>query len=353
MSYQTFLAQLSSLTSGMSSRQLVQVLRRIATQLDAGIDMRRIWQREADTCPASQRPIFATIAAEVADGGSLHEAVSKCGNFFPPMVVDMIGIGESTGRLETVLARVADHYEHMIQLKRMFFMGIAWPVLNLIAAVGIITALILILGAVSDGNMSVLGMSGPSGAVTFLSGVILTVVPLVLAILGLFRGWFGSTPIRYAMQIPLLGNCIRTMALSRMAWTFALTQEAGVDARKSMELSLRATQNVVYQAHRSAVDKAIVKGSQFHEALRATGAFPREFLEALKTVEISGMQSEMMRLSEDYQERARLALRTLTMLAGGAVWGLMVVFMVFMIINMFLQFVLGPIQEQLDFINAN
>ena len=79
MSYQTFLAQLSSLTSGMSSRQLVQVLRRIATQLDAGIDMRRIWQREADTCPASQRPIFATIAAEVADGGSLHEAVSKCG----------------------------------------------------------------------------------------------------------------------------------------------------------------------------------------------------------------------------------------------------------------------------------
>ncbi|MFA6583340.1 MAG: type II secretion system F family protein [Elusimicrobiaceae bacterium] len=70
----------------------------------------------------------------VKDGGRLVEPLRKS-NLFPPMVVQMIGVGEETGSLDTMLMRVADFYDQevdtavkgltsMIEPLIMVFMGV-------------------------------------------------------------------------------------------------------------------------------------------------------------------------------------------------------------------------------------
>ncbi|MBF0272114.1 MAG: type II secretion system F family protein [Magnetococcales bacterium] len=48
--------------------------------------------------------------ASISEGRTLTEPLAVSG-IFPPMVTQMIGIGESTGNLEVMLAKVADFYE--------------------------------------------------------------------------------------------------------------------------------------------------------------------------------------------------------------------------------------------------
>lgn len=51
--------------------------------------------------------------ASISEGRSLSEPLSESG-IFPPMVTQMIGIGESAGNLELMLGKVADFYEEEV-----------------------------------------------------------------------------------------------------------------------------------------------------------------------------------------------------------------------------------------------
>ena len=46
----------------------------------------------------------------ISEGKTIAEPLSKSG-IFPPMVTQMISVGESTGALDTMLEKIADFYE--------------------------------------------------------------------------------------------------------------------------------------------------------------------------------------------------------------------------------------------------
>jgi type II secretory pathway component PulF len=150
------------------------------------------------------------------------------------------------------------------------------------------------------------------------------------------------------MQIPVIGGCLRTSALSRFAWTLSLTLESGLDARRAMELALRSTQNSYFTAEIEKVDASIAAGREFHESLRQTRLFPDEFLDALETAEVSGTQGESLaRLAKDYRDRAQNASRLLTVAASVAVWITVAAFLVLMIFRLAM-FYIGTLQNALN-----
>ena len=51
------------------------------------------------------------VASRSRSGGSLAEPIDEVPEAFPAMVAQMIGVGEETGALETMLSKVADFYE--------------------------------------------------------------------------------------------------------------------------------------------------------------------------------------------------------------------------------------------------
>lgn len=53
------------------------------------------------------------IRASVRSGGSIS-APMKSADIFPPMVTHMVGVGEETGSLDTMLSKIADFYEDQV-----------------------------------------------------------------------------------------------------------------------------------------------------------------------------------------------------------------------------------------------
>ena len=96
--------------------------------------------------------------------------MKSAGGYFPPMFVQMVEIGEQTGKLDEVLLRLADHYEHQAQMQRSFWIGIAWPLFELTFAVLIIGFVIfltgILAGITNNPELDILGigLTGTSGA---------------------------------------------------------------------------------------------------------------------------------------------------------------------------------------------
>ena len=55
------------------------------------------------------------VRRSVEKGGSLSAPMVNVPEAFPVMVIQMIGVGEETGALETMLAKVADFYEEQVE----------------------------------------------------------------------------------------------------------------------------------------------------------------------------------------------------------------------------------------------
>lgn len=349
----------SRVSSGLFGRRmrlgpLIQLLRRVGHSLHAGIDVRRIWETEASRCSSAYRPYFAEIQRRIATGDTLHEALRGLGGFFPALVCELVDVGERTGRLEQVVLRLAEHYEHIQKLRRSFLTGIAWPAIQLTMAVGIVGLLIWIVGIIADmrGGEPVdilgFGLVGNRGLMIYVMLVSTVAVTLVGFVLAVRRGVLGSTPIRLAMKIPLLGKVLQTNALATLTWTLSMALESGVDARQSIKMALRSTQLPYYLSLTEGVDSVILHGGEFHDALRRTQAFPDEFLNALEAAEISGRLSEsMIQLSEAYTQRAQAANQMLTMFATFGTWGCVAAMLVFLIFRLAF-FYLGVLNNALQ-----
>ena len=82
------------------------------------------------------------VRESVKKGGSLTEPMTRVPEAFPVMVTQMIGVGEETGALETMMTKVADFYEEQVEAAVKALTSILEPVM--IVIVGGIVGFIVI-----------------------------------------------------------------------------------------------------------------------------------------------------------------------------------------------------------------
>ncbi len=88
------------------------------------------------------------------EGQSLASALKK-GNYIPAMATQLLAVGEQSGKLDSMLLRIADHYEKEVSrnLKRM--LTIAEPLLVMFMAVGVGALAMAILLPIAEMNQLV------------------------------------------------------------------------------------------------------------------------------------------------------------------------------------------------------
>ena len=82
------------------------------------------------------------VRESVKRGGSLTQPMTRVPEAFPVMVTQMIGVGEETGALETMMSKVADFYEEQVEAAVKALTSILEPIM--IVVVGAIVGFIVI-----------------------------------------------------------------------------------------------------------------------------------------------------------------------------------------------------------------
>jgi type II secretory pathway component PulF len=338
----------------VSARQLAVLCRRLGTALEAGIDLRRALTSEVERAGGRVASRLELARRGTAAGDSLSDALAATGDFFPPIFHQMLRVGEETGHLPEVLQKLADHYDHQVALRRSFLMRITWPMFQLAAAVAVIGLAIFVMGIVEQmtGQRTDIlgwGLVGGHGAAIYFGIVGAAAVVVYLIVRGLARGAPWLQPLRALLvRLPVLGPALRTLDLSRLAWTLQLALESGMPLRRAVSLALDSTRTGLFTAEADRIPRAIGSGQPLHAALAERRDFPPEFVAAIEVGETSGRLVEQMEIvSRQYEEQARAALATLTTLAGLAVWGVVALLIVVLIFRLF-SFYLGTINQALQ-----
>ncbi len=98
-----------------------RLARTLETLLESGVPVLESLAIAAETCGnAIIADTCRTAETSVRQGGSIAEPLRISGEF-PPMVVQMLSVGESSGTLDHMLGEIAEHYDELVQhhLKRL------------------------------------------------------------------------------------------------------------------------------------------------------------------------------------------------------------------------------------------
>jgi type IV pilus assembly protein PilC len=338
----------------LSSKQLAELSYRIGIELAAGIDIRRIWIREAGSAPFRTRAQFASVRDAVDTGESLSVGLARTGHLFPPMFLEMVHVGEQTGTLVEVFQRLARHYRHQVEMRRTFLSLIWWPVVQLGISICVIGIMIWIMGIIQGRNQGEpidilgFGLIGSQGLIIYINFIISVGLCLAGLVAAVRRGMLWTRPLqRRALQIPGLGPALEKICLARLTWAMHLTLNVEMDLRRLIPLVLQIAGNDRYVQQADTIVAAIVAGKPMHEAFCSTGIFPRRFLDVLEVGEESGQIVETMeRLSAQYQEEAESAMKTISVMLGTGIWILVAALIIMLVFRIF-GFYIGAINDAL------
>ncbi|MFN8857067.1 MAG: type II secretion system F family protein [Planctomycetaceae bacterium] len=340
--------RLPFLTPRISLKTASTLCKSLATLLDAGVPLLKALDTVSKkTGDARCRSHLADVRQRIQEGAEISEALRERQGYFPPLMTDMVTIGEHTGALPEILSGLSSHYDNLAKLRRTFLGAIALPVIQLFAAIGIIALMILVLGLIASagGNKPIdvlgLGLYGPAGALKFLGTVAAVLGIVVLA-------WFLASESfatrrsldRWLLKIPVVGTCLQSFALARFSWSLGLTQQTGMPLPKSLDISLRATGNGAFAGATDEVRHWVMQGDELTEALAQTDLFPEDYLQMLQVAETSGTIPEtLQRLSPEFEDQARRSLSTLATVASYGVWLMVAACIIFVIFRIALWYV--------------
>jgi type II secretory pathway component PulF len=316
--------------------------------IGAGLSPVRIFKQQAKSGPRPLRAIAADLSEKMAGGDSLEDALEPYRDWFPPLFIELVGIGEQTGRLEDTFRELEEYFESSLTVQRNFRSQMMYPTIQYIAAVCIISALIWIMGFLAQSGKALtndptgLGLTGTTGALIFLT-------------VGL--GFFGAIVfgVSYAQNnvkwrakmeaklliVPVWGPAMLAFALQRFAVALRMCAEAGLRAEKTMQYCFRATCNAAFTRGEAWAVATVKKGREISEALTASGApFPDEFREMILMGEETGNMSEVMeRLARKYREEAERKLKAAAQFTGYCVYamvGIAIIIAIFKIASIYL-----------------
>ncbi|HUG91699.1 MAG TPA: type II secretion system F family protein [Planctomycetaceae bacterium] len=342
-------------TSRIGLKSLALVCRSLATMLHSGIAVDRAFTVAADKAGDGRcREALQNVHGAIRTGSQVGTAMRDQGEAFPALMIDLVDVGEQTGTLPEVLKSLSGHYENLLRLRRDFRRQIAWPLFQLVAAILVIAVVIVILGWIAESrsgeplDITGLGLSGESGALMWLVMTFGSLFGLFVAYKVFIRSlsrrkWLDGL----LLGVPVVGRCLRSFAIARFSWSFALTQQSGMSIAPSLKASLKATSNGAFIAAGPGIWQMVREGHALSEALAASHLFPREFIETVSVAEASGTVPEMLdHLSPQFEEDARRDLQALTAALGWAVWAAVAVFIIILIFNIF-SIYLGQINDAL------
>lgn len=105
----------------------------ISTLVVAGISINRALKITGDTVNnVVYQEIIAEIEKEVSEGEKISSVMAKYEDYFPPFVVQMIRVGEDTGKLDQTLVEVVNFYQKEIQRAIDLFTSMIEPVMIII-----------------------------------------------------------------------------------------------------------------------------------------------------------------------------------------------------------------------------
>lgn len=295
-------------------KDLTRATRQMAILINASTpveDALRVTGLQFEGSP--MREVILSVRSQVMEGLKLSDALRSQPQAFDDLYVAMVASGETSGRLASVLERLADDLEAAQAIRRKIVGATVYPIVLSLVAIGVITLMMVLVVPKVVTQFDSFGQELPTltkftialsdifktyGLWAFLGLVAFFVVmKFVLARPKPRYVWDG-----WKLKMPLLGAITRDLNAARFSRTMAGLISAGTPALTALETSRHTLKNMVMRE--AVVDAAsrVREGAPISRSLEKTGVFPSLVTHMVAGGEASGDTGEMFGRSADYLE---------------------------------------------------
>lgn len=286
------------------------------------------------------------VNEDVQKGSTLSEGMRRHPKIFPFLLTNMVQAGEVSGNLDTIMERMAVHFEKEHKLENKIKSAMIYP---MILAVVSISVVIFLLIAVMP---TFIGMFESSGAALPLPTQILMNISealrsywyLFLGGLAMAVGGFAfykKTPggeltlDSIKLKIPIVKDSNVKVITSRFTRTLSTLMTSGIPLLESIEVVSQIVGNKVVENKLIDATEEISKGATLSRAIGEVGVFPPMMTSMIKIGEESGSLDDILYKTADfYDDEVEVALERLTTLMEPVMLVAMAVVIGFIVIAM-------------------
>lgn len=258
-----------------------------------------------DAPDAETKAILQKIYEPLELGSTFHEALSAS-EVFPQYALDMIEIGELSGRIEEVLHSLAHYYEREESIRTGIKNAVTYPLIMIAIMVAIIFVLISKVLPIFNQIYSELGSGLTGFALTMMhfsealnQYFIFIFIGLILLAAGLFA-YTRTKAFRLNMQKQKLAM---DTASSRFANCMYMALGSGLDITQGLDLAERLVDNPYMSARICKCKSLLESGIGFSEAILTAKIFRRTYASLITIGFRTGSMEQMMdRISKEYED---------------------------------------------------
>ncbi|HEX5323727.1 MAG TPA: type II secretion system F family protein [Capsulimonadaceae bacterium] len=291
----------------MAAYDLAAIYRQLAALSGAGVSPAQSFDVLARQSSGANKQRFQKLMERLWKGERVSQAMAAFPRLFPASHCLMVVEGETTGRLDSTLTRLAQMTEHSLELRRALQRELTSPTITMLVALPFVIFLLPF-------------VAGPA-MVAFawiLVGVfcfMLAVAHLTINLPGKGRAWAA----KFAGAIPKLGTISRGMTLAYFARSFSMLYGAGVPLSPALRCAAEATgDGALVIAARSIVAR-VDRGEGLMDALEGARFFPSDVLAMARTGEATGgLDGAFEFVANIYEEEMKVLLHVFGMQMGVA-----------------------------------
>ncbi len=338
----------------VSVRELIFFGVQLGTLIKAGIPLLRSLEIVGKgTSNPYFRDVLQRLTKRISEGSSFAVALRECSDVFPWIWVNLVEVGETTGKLPECLEEISRYQEAAARIQGKIITAFFYPGILSLAVTGALTFLMLFIVPKFAAIFAEQNAELPTltRIVVTISNLLRFQAPLLLLfIFGIAVAFFflKKNPKsrllidHYFLGTPLFGELSLQVAVVRFSRSLGTLLRSGIQILQALEISGRLVENSYLEAHIKQVAQAVKGGQGLGLQLEARKIFPVFMTQLLSTGEETGQMENFLAIIANYYEetvdrflaRLTVLLEPILLIFMGGVIGTVVISMFLPIIEL-------------------
>lgn len=319
----------------------------LATLIDAGIPLDKSLYILEDMAEKQKfKELIRTVKNNVNSGATLADALSRHPKIFSRLYINMVKSGEKGGVLDKILLRLSEFLESSEELKSYVFSAMIYPILLILVGSVAVTILVTVVLPKFTRIFKDMGTALPFSTQILLSisnfignywyFIILFIIIAVTA----FRNYISKEEGRYKwdsfkLRLPLFGDLIQKIEISRFARTFGTLIHSGVPILQALAVVKDTLSNRKISSSLVNVYGGIKEGSGIAVPLKSSKIFPSLAIHMIMVGEETGnLENMLLKVADTYEKEVKNSVKRLLSFLEPALILIMALLIGFVIISM-------------------
>ena len=324
-----FVKRLKERFTTIKPSELILFTKQFKTLIRAGVPILKIFKViENQTENIALKDIILSVAQDVEEGASMHDAFRKHPKAFSPLYCSMLRAGEASGALPEILERLIYILEHEHKIRSEIRAALSYPiiVLTFLGLAFFVLLTFVIPRFVGIFERSNIALPIPTQICMLMYQLLANYwLPLIAVIVGgiIFLNYYLKTEQglltkdTFLMRLPLLGPLFAKAAMARFASIFSILQASGVPVIECIRILTETIGNAAISKEFDLVTERLEEGRGLAEPLKSAKYFPPIVINMIAIGEESDSLEDMLsEIALHYDSELEYAMKKLSEAIG-------------------------------------